>query len=131
GVATDVNVFDVGSQMLVLNEPAANASTSLPEPATSSTLPVGSSAAWMARIGDGAELVSHVPTPHAPSTTTAAPRTTARQAGADNLFRPKMADLLVRGNLARVVFRFVTIGAGARRNDHCQFFASTAYRSGR
>ena len=64
--------------MLVLNEPASNAATSAPEPATSSTFPVCNSATCAARTGDGVEVVRQVP--QAAATTTTAARRPYRQA---------------------------------------------------
>jgi hypothetical protein len=48
-----------------MNEPAAKAAGLLPEPATSSTLPVYISTAWMARAGDGNGSTCHAPLVHA------------------------------------------------------------------
>ncbi len=60
-MATDVKSPVVGSQMLVLNVPAAKSSLLLPDPATMSTLPVCISAMWAALTGDGFAVVCHDP----------------------------------------------------------------------
>ena len=63
GVFTRSNVSVFGSQRTVLNEPASKLLRSLPEPAMIRTLPVRSSAAWMAftRMSSGTSRVDHCP----------------------------------------------------------------------
>ena len=81
GVATAVKVPVVGSQMLVVNEPASNAFRSFPEPATRSTLPVCMSATCDARTGEGLVVTFHDPWHAAPSKPTSPTTKSARQRG--------------------------------------------------
>jgi hypothetical protein len=63
GVWIRLNSSVSGSHRIVLNLPASNCLRSLPDPATISTLPVRSSAAWSAltRMSSGTDSIDQCP----------------------------------------------------------------------